>query len=151
MMVIAQPRIFMFMGRDGLLPPVLAKLHPKYCTPYISTVITGCGIAWLAAIFPLDVLGDVLSMGTLIALDAVCLGVLVPRHTQPDRPRTFRVPWAGFTCNAGVVSCLILLSTMSWYNWTLMVVWTIVGFAIYFGYGRRHSKLRLSAQGLRTP
>ena len=150
-MVIAQPRIFMIMGRDGLLPPVFAKLHPKYCTPYINTVITGCGIALLAAIFPLDVLGDLVSMGTLIAFVAVCLGVLVLRHTQPDRPRTFRVPWAWFTCSAGVISCLILLSTMSWYNWTLMVVWTIVGSAIYFGYGRRHSKLRLAMQGLRKP
>ncbi|MEO8459317.1 MAG: amino acid permease, partial [Dokdonella sp.] len=150
-MVIAQPRIFMIMGRDGLLPPVFAKIHPKYCTPHINTLITGCGIALLAAIFPLDVLGDLVSMGTLIAFVAVCLGVLILRRTQPQLPRTFRVPWATFTCTAGIVSCLILLSTMSWYNWTLMVVWTIVGFAIYFGYGRRHSKLHLKMLNSRKP
>ena len=81
-MIIAQPRIFMIMGRDGLLPPVFAKIHPKYCTPHINTVITGCGIALLAAIFPLDVLGDLVSMGTLIAFTAVCIGVLILRRTR---------------------------------------------------------------------
>jgi len=144
-MVIAQPRIFMIMGRDGLLPPVFAKIHPRYCTPHINTVITGCGIALLAAVFPLDVLGDLVSMGTLIAFCAVCIGVLVLRRTQPDAPRTFRVPWAPFICTAGVLSCLVLLSTMSWYNWTLMVIWTVIGFLIYAGYGYRHSKLRARA------
>jgi len=140
-MVIAQPRIFMIMGRDGMLPPVFARIHPKYCTPHINTLITGIGIAALAAVFPLDVLGDLVSMGTLIAFMAVCIGVIILRRTDPDRPRTFRVPWAPLTCTLGVLSCLVLISTMSWYNWTLMLVWTVIGFAIYFGYSHRHSKL----------
>jgi basic amino acid/polyamine antiporter, APA family len=141
-MIIAQPRIFMIMGRDGMLPPVFAKIHPKYCTPYINTVITGIGIALLAAIFPLDILGDLVSMGTLIAFVAVCIGVMILRKTQPDAPRTFRVPWAPVTCTLGVLSCLMLLYWENWYNWTLMIAWTVIGFAIYFGYGYRHSKLR---------
>ncbi|HEY0229800.1 MAG TPA: amino acid permease [Dokdonella sp.] len=141
-MVIAQPRIFMIMGRDGLLPPVFAKIHPRYCTPHINTVITGIGIAALAAVFPLDVLGDLVSMGTLIAFCAVCAGVWILRRTQPDAPRTFRVPWAPVTCTLGIASCLMLLSTMSWYNWTLLVIWTVIGMAIYAGYGYRNSKLR---------
>lgn len=141
-MIIAQPRIFMIMGHDGLLPPVFAKIHPRYCTPHINTVITGIGIALLAAVFPLDVLGDLVSMGTLIAFCAVCIGVLVLRRTRPELPRTFRVPWAPFVCTAGIASCLLLLSTMSWYNWTLLVVWTVIGLVIYFCYGFRHSKLR---------
>ena len=142
-MIIAQPRIFMIMGRDGLLPPVFAKIHPKYCTPHINTVITGCGIALLAAVFPLDVLGDLVSMGTLIAFVAVCIGVLVLRKTAPDLKRTFRVPWAPVTCTLGVLSCLFLLIFgENWYNWTMMLVWTVIGFAIYFGYGYKHSKLR---------
>ena len=141
-MIIAQPRIFMIMGRDGMLPPVFAKIHPKYRTPYINTVITGIGIAALAAVFPLDILGDLVSMGTLIAFCAVCIGVLVLRHTQPDLPRTFRVPVATLTCTLGVLSCLTLLYWENWYNWTLMGLWTVLGFAIYFGYGYRHSKLR---------
>lgn len=141
-MIIAQPRIFMIMGHDGLLPPVFAKIHPRYCTPHINTLITGIGIALLAAVFPLDVLGDLVSMGTLIAFCAVCIGVLVLRRTRPELPRTFRVPWAPLVCTAGIASCLLLLSTMSWYNWTLLVVWTVIGMLIYVGYGFRHSKLR---------
>jgi len=144
-MVIAQPRIFMIMGRDGMLPQVFAKIHPRYHTPHVNTVITGIGIAALAAVFPLDVLGDLVSMGTLIAFGAVCIGVMILRRTQPDAPRTFRVPWAPVTCTLGVLSCLLLISTMSWYNWTLMVAWTVIGFGIYFGYGHRHSKLREAA------
>ncbi len=140
-MIIGQPRIFMIMGRDGLLPPVFTRIHPKYRTPHINTVITGIGIAILAAIFPLDVLGDLTSMGTLIAFGAVCAGVLILRKTQPDLPRPFRIPFAPVICLAGVGSCLILLSTMSAHNWMLMVAWTLVGFAIYFLYGFRHSKL----------
>jgi APA family basic amino acid/polyamine antiporter len=141
-MVIAQPRIFMIMGRDGLLPPVFAKIHPKYHTPHINTVITGIGIAALAAVFPLDILGDLVSMGTLIAFVAVCAGVLILRKTRPDLPRTFRVPWAPVTCVLGVLSCLALLYWENWYQWLLLGVWTVIGMAIYFGYGRRHSHLR---------
>jgi basic amino acid/polyamine antiporter, APA family len=152
-MIIAQPRIFMIMGRDGLLPPVFAKIHPKYCTPYINTVITGLGIALLAAVFPLDVLGDLVSMGTLIAFVAVCIGVMILRRTRPDLPRTFRVPAATLTCTLGVLSCLfLLLFGENWYNWTMMGIWTLIGFAIYFGYGFRHSKLRAmpAAPGVRS-
>jgi APA family basic amino acid/polyamine antiporter len=141
-MIIAQPRIFMIMGRDGLLPPVFAKIHPRYRTPHINTVITGCGIALLAALFPLDVLGDLVSMGTLIAFIAVCAGVLILRRTRPDLPRTFRVPFAPVTCTLGVLSCLLLLAWENWYQWTLMGIWTLIGFTSYFGSGRRHSRLR---------
>ena len=141
-MLIAQPRIFMIMGRDGLLPPVFAKIHPKYRTPHINTLITGAGIALLAAVFPLDVLGDLVSMGTLIAFVAVCLGVMILRKTRPDLPRTFRVPFAPVTCTLGVLSCLLLLYFENWYQWLLLGIWTVLGFVIYFGYGYRRSKLR---------
>ncbi|MCH6484351.1 amino acid permease [Pseudoxanthomonas sp. LH2527] len=140
-MIIGQPRIFMIMGRDGLLPPVFTKIHPEYRTPHINTVITGIGIALLAALFPLDVLGELTSMGTLIAFASVCIGVLVLRRTQPDLPRPFRIPMAWLICTLGVLSCLALLSAMTAHNWMLMAVWTAVGFLIYFGYGYRHSRL----------
>jgi APA family basic amino acid/polyamine antiporter len=142
-MIIAQPRIFMIMGRDGLLPTVFARIHPRYHTPHINTVITGIGIAALAAVFPLDILGDLVSMGTLIAFVAVCLGVLILRRTRPDLPRTFRVPFAPLICTLGVLSCLFLLVFgENWYNWTLMGVWTLIGLGIYFGYGYRNSEVR---------
>ncbi len=145
-MIIAQPRIFMIMARDGMLPKVFARVHPRHRTPHINTLITGFGIALLAAIFPLDLLADLTSMGTLIAFAAVCAGVLILRYTQPDLPRTFRVPAAWFTCTAGVLSCSFLLSQMNWFNWTLMGVWTVFGLAIYFLYGYRNSLLRQRAR-----
>ncbi|MBD8900233.1 amino acid permease [Rhodanobacter sp. DHG33] len=141
-MIIAQPRIFMIMARDGLLPPVLERIHPRHRTPHINTIITGVGIAILAAVFPLDLLADLTSMGTLIAFVAVCAGVLILRYTAPELHRGFRVPWAWVICPAGVLSCLTLLGFMSWFNWMLMITWTVIGLAIYFGYGYRHSKLR---------
>lgn len=156
-MIIAQPRIFMIMAGDGLLPPVFTRIHPRYRTPHLNTLITGTGIALLAAVFPLDLLADLTSMGTLIAFVAVCAGVLILRYTAPDMPRLFRVPWAWGICTAGVLSCLILLGTMAWFNWTLMIVWTLIGLAIYFGYGIRHSRLhmqkasRISLNGNQSP
>ncbi len=140
-MIIAQPRIFMIMAGDGLLPPVFTRIHPRYRTPHINTLITGTGIALLAAVFPLDLLADLTSMGTLIAFVAVCAGVLILRYTSPELPRLFRVPAAWVICPAGVLCCLVLLCTMGWLNWTLMLVWTAIGLAIYFGYGLRHSRL----------
>jgi APA family basic amino acid/polyamine antiporter len=141
-MIIGQPRIFMIMGRDGLLPEVFTRIHPKHRTPHINTIITGIGIALLAALFPLDILGDLTSMGTLIAFSAVCAGVLILRRTRPELPRPFRIPFAPLICIAGIVSCFILLSTMTAHNWLLMLIWTAFGFAIYFAYGFRHSKNR---------
>ena len=146
-MIIGQPRIFMIMAKDGLLPPVFTKIHPEYRTPHINTVITGIGIAVLAAVFPLDVLGELTSMGTLIAFAAVCAGVLILRRTQPDLPRPFRIPAAWLICIAGILSCFALLSTMTAHNWFLMVVWTAIGFLVYFLYGYRHSKLRRGNSG----
>ncbi|MCD7099479.1 amino acid permease [Stenotrophomonas sp. MMGLT7] len=141
-MIIGQPRIFMIMANDGLLPPLFTRIHPKYRTPHINTVITGIGIALLAALFPLDVLGELTSMGTLIAFASVCAGVLVLRRTQPDLPRPFRIRGAWFVCLAGVASCMTLLSAMTLHNWMLMGLWTAGGLLLYFGYGYRHSRLR---------
>lgn len=141
-MIIGQPRIFMIMARDGLLPAMFTRIHPTHRTPHINTVITGIGIALLAALFPLDVLGELTSMGTLIAFAAVCAGVLILRRTQPDLPRPFRIRGVWYVCLAGIFSCLALLSAMTLHNWMLMLAWTAVGFAIYFLYGYRHSRLK---------
>jgi basic amino acid/polyamine antiporter, APA family len=145
-MIIAQPRIFMIMGRDGLMPKVFTTIHPKYRTPHINTVITGIGIAVLAAVFPLNVLGDLTSMGTLVAFCAVCGGVLILRRTAPDIPRTFRVPVAPVTCILGIVSCIFLLWSMGLHNWLLMGAWTVLGIVVYFAYSYRHSRLRASVR-----
>ena len=141
-MLMGQPRIFFAMSRDGLLPKFLGAAHPRYGTPHKATVLVAIIAAMLAAFFPLGVLGDLVSMGTLLAFATVCIGVLVLRRTRPDLPRAFKVPLAPVVCIGGALSCLALVGFMGWYNWALLGAWTVVGFAIYFGYGYHHSLLR---------
>jgi len=148
MSILGQPRIFMAMSRDGLLPPAMQKVHPKYRTPHIATIITGVIAAAVAGVFPLDVLGELISIGILLAFTAVCAGVLVLRRTQPDTPRPFRVPGAAFTCIAGVVVCLGMTLALPHDTWIRLLVWSLIGGAVYFGYGYKHSRLRReNAQG----
>jgi APA family basic amino acid/polyamine antiporter len=142
MSILGQPRIFMAMSRDGLLPPQLQQVHPRYHTPHVGTLITG-GIACLfAGVFPIDVLGELVSIGILLAFTAVCAGVLVLRYTMPEAARPFRVPFAPLTCTAGVAMCLGLTFFLPHDTWVRLLVWTGIGFAIYFAYGYRNSKLR---------
>ncbi|HEX9208555.1 MAG TPA: amino acid permease [Steroidobacteraceae bacterium] len=142
MSLLGQPRIFMAMSRDGLLPPAMQKVHPKYRTPHVATIVTGVIAAAFAGVFPLDVLGELISIGILLAFTAVCAGVLVLRRTQPDMPRTFRVPAAAFTCTAGVVVCLAMTLALPHNTWIRLAGWSAIGFALYFGYGYKHSRLR---------
>ena len=146
MSILGQPRIFMAMSRDGLLPPVLEKVHPKYRTPSVATLITGALAAIFAGVFPIDVLGELVSIGILLAFAAVCLGVLVLRRTMPETPRPFRVPFAPVTCMAGVLVCLGLTLALPRDTWIRLVVWTAIGFAIYFGYGYWNSRLRAQSR-----
>lgn len=144
-MLMAQPRIFYTMSRDGLLPKVFGKVHPKHQTPYVGTIVVGIAACLLAGLMPLSVLGELVSMGTLIAFATVCLGVLVLRRTRPELHRPFRVPFATIICPLGFLSCMFLFFQSFREHWHLFVAWTIIGMAIYFLYGRRHSKLNVSA------
>ncbi|HZX79244.1 amino acid permease [Lysobacter sp.] len=141
-MLMGQARIFFAMSRDGLMPKFLGAVHAKHHTPHKATMLVTLVALTLAAFFPLSVLGDLVSMGTLIAFATVCIGVLILRRTRPDLPRAFRVPFAPVICLLGAASCLALVGFMGWYNWALLALWTAVGFAIYFNYSYRHSKLR---------
>jgi APA family basic amino acid/polyamine antiporter len=142
MSILGQPRIFMAMSRDGLLPPQLQKVHPKHQTPHVGTIITGVIACFFAGVFPIDVLGELVSIGILLAFTAVCAGVLVLRYTMPEAPRAFRVPFAPVTCTAGVLMCLGLTLYLPHDTWIRLLVWTAVGFLIYFGYGYWNSRLR---------
>jgi APA family basic amino acid/polyamine antiporter len=142
MSILGQPRIFMAMSRDGLLPPQLQKVHPSHHTPHVGTLITVGIAAVFAGLFPIDILGELVSIGILLAFTAVCAGVLVLRRTMPDTPRPFRVPFAPLTCTAGVAMCLGLTLALPNDTWIRLLVWSAIGFAIYFGYGYRNSKLR---------
>ncbi|HET6632346.1 MAG TPA: amino acid permease [Rhodanobacteraceae bacterium] len=141
-MMIAQPRIFYSMSKDGLLPKVFAKVHPKYRTPHINTVITGVIAAVLAGFLPIDILAELTNIGTLLAFMTVCIAVPILRRTRPDLPRPFRTPWAPVTATLGAAGCLYLIYGLPLDTWVRLIIWTAVGVAIYFGYGYRHSRLR---------
>jgi len=140
--LLGQPRILLSMADDGLLPPFMSRCHPRFKTPHVSTIITGVFAALIAAVFPLDLLTDLISMGILLAFAVVCAGVLVLRYTRPDAPRPFRVPWAPVTCVLGTVVCLGMTYFLSGATWMRLVVWTALGMSIYAFYGFRHSRLR---------
>jgi APA family basic amino acid/polyamine antiporter len=146
MSILGQPRIFMAMARDGLLPPSMQKVHPTYQTPSVATVITGLLATFFAGIFPIDVLGELVSIGILLAFTAVCIGVLVLRRTMPEAPRPFRVPFAPVTCTAGVIVCLGLTLALPRDTWIRLVIWSLVGAAVYFLYGYWNSRLHKPAK-----
>jgi APA family basic amino acid/polyamine antiporter len=140
--LLGQPRILLSMADDGLLPPYMSRCHARFKTPHVSTVITGLFAAAIAAVFPLDLLADLISMGILLAFAVVCAGVLVLRYKRPDAPRPFRVPWAPVTCVLGPVVCLAMTAFLSGATWMRLVIWTAIGMSIYAFYGFRHSRLR---------
>lgn len=143
-MMLAQSRIFYAMAKDGLIPPAFSRIHAQFKTPHVATLVTGLVAAPIAGVFPIDLLGELVSIGTLLAFIVVCLGVLVLRHTRPDLPRPFKVPAIWFTSIAGIVFCGTMAYSLGTPTWIRLVVWAIIGFAIYFIYGYKHSKLRAS-------
>jgi APA family basic amino acid/polyamine antiporter len=134
-----QSRVFYGMARDGFLPPSFAAVHPRYRTPHRGTIITGAAAAILAALFPLDILADLVSIGTLLAFISVCGGILILRRTAPRAARPFRVPMAWFVAPAGIAVCGLMMFSLSNGTWIRLVVWTAIGLAIYFGYSIRHA------------
>lgn len=141
-MMLAQSRIFYSMSRDGLLPPAFRACHPEWKTPVFSTVLTGAGAGVIGGLFPLGILGELVSIGTLTAFITVCIGVLVLRVVKPEIPRPFRVPWPWFTCLGGVVFCGAMALGLPGDTWLRLAIWTAIGVAIYFLYGYRNSVLR---------
>jgi basic amino acid/polyamine antiporter, APA family len=139
-MLMGQPRIFT-MSRDGLLPPLFGKVHPKYRTPAASTMIVGIVAAVIAAFFPVALLSDLVSGGTLAAFATVCIGVLVLRSRSPELPRPFRTPWVPFVPVMGALATMALLATLPGLTWMLLGGWTAIGMAIYLFYGMGNSRL----------
>ncbi|HVX88174.1 MAG TPA: amino acid permease [Gemmatimonadales bacterium] len=137
-----QPRIFYSMARDGLLPPFIAKIHPKYRTPWVGTIITGLFVGGFAAVANIAEVVDLTNIGTLFAFILVSLGVIILRVKEPDRPRPFRVWGAPWTPILSIVSCLYLMLQLPGITWIRFGIWLGLGLIIYFAYGIRHSKLR---------
>ena len=141
-LILGQARILLAMSRDGLLPPALGRVHRTFRTPHVATAVTGVVAAAMAGLFPIGLLAELVSIGTLMAFILVCASVLVLRYTRPDVPRPFRVPMPWFTCLAGVFFCLLMALSLGIGTWLRLIVWMLIGICIYYFYGRHHSVLR---------
>jgi len=141
-LLMAQPRILYTMAHDGLLPAACSKVHPKFKTPYITTVLTGLFAGLVAGLFPIGLLGELVSIGTLFAFVIVCLGVLVLRYTQPEAHRPFRTPAAPVVCILGALSALSQMASLPYETWERLFIWMAIGMVVYFIYGRRHATLK---------
>jgi APA family basic amino acid/polyamine antiporter len=143
--LLGQSRVFFSMSRDGLLPPWAGATHPRFRTPWISSILTGLFVAAFAGTVPISILGQLVSIGTLLAFVIVCAAVLVLRKRRPDLERPFRTPLVPYVPIAGILVFLVLMVSLPLDTWIRLVVWLLIGFAVYFGYGIRHSRLRVDS------
>jgi APA family basic amino acid/polyamine antiporter len=134
-----QSRVFYSMARDGFLGKTFSAVHPRFHTPYIGTIIIGVAAGLAAALLPLDILADLVSIGTLLAFVAVCGGIMILRRTAPRARRPFRTPFVWFTAPAGIVICGVMMFSLSDATWVRLVLWTAIGLAIFFSYGIWHA------------
>ena len=145
-MLLGQSRVFFSMSKDGLLPKTFSAVHPKFRTPWISTLMVGTCVAFLAASLPINLLGDMVNIGTLLAFVIVCAGVWIIRRRNPNLQRPFRTPWVPFVPIMGIIISGYLMIVLPWETWLRLFVWLIIGLAIYFSYGRKHSRVQQMTQ-----
>ena len=143
-MLLGQSRVFYSMARDGLLPPFVSRVHPRFRTPWLTSIATGIGVAIFSAVFTVREAGSLCSIGTLLAFVIVSVGVLVLRVREPGLERRFATPWVWFVAPAGALSALALMSALPWPTWRRLIVWFVIGIVVYFSYGVRHSRLAQS-------
>jgi APA family basic amino acid/polyamine antiporter len=146
-MLLGQPRIFYAMSKDGLLPPMFSKVHPKFQTPYVSTIITGSVAAVIAGMFPIGLLGELVSIGTLLAFVIVSAGVLVMRYQSPNLHRPFRTPFVPVVPILAILICGYMMSGLPGDTWLRLIIWLALGLAVYFLYGRHNSRVGRMEKG----
>src|SRR6202008_3533740 len=134
---LGQPRIFFSMARDGLLPRAFARVHPRFHTPHVTTILTGVAVGVCAMFTSIDEMVDLTNIGTLFAFILVCVGILVLRKREPDRPRAFRTPWVPVIPVLGVLSCAYLMLGLPWITWVRFALWLAIGLVIYFLYSAK--------------
>jgi APA family basic amino acid/polyamine antiporter len=143
-MMLSQPRIFLAMARDGLLPTgFFGAVHPRFRTPWKATILTGVCVAAMGAFLPLRILAELVNIGTLLAFVIVCAAVLIMRRTHPEVRRPFRAPLGSIVPILGILSCLLLMFSLPVANWLRLAVWLVIGLIIYFSYGIRHSHITM--------
>src|SRR6266566_4221050 len=138
---LGQPRIFFSMARDGLLPRSFAKVHPRFRTPHVTTILTGVAVGVCAMLTSIDEMVNLTNIGTLFAFILVCIGILILRKREPNRPRLFKTPWSPVTPILGIASCVSLMLGLPWITWIRFALWLVVGMLVYFFYGFRRSRL----------
>jgi APA family basic amino acid/polyamine antiporter len=148
-LMLSAPRVFLAMARDGMVPrSFFADVHPRFRTPWRSTILIGAFVGLMTAFLPIDALLHLANIGTLFAFVVVCAAVLIMRRTNPDAERPFRAPLYPFVPILGILSCLLLMFSLPVENWYRLLIWMAIGFVIYFSYGYRHSELRKTGDAL---
>jgi len=141
-MLLGQSRVFYAMSRDGLLPPWAGRIHRRFRTPYVSSITVGLFVAVFAALIPIGILGELVSIGTLLAFVIVCAGVWMLRRSRPELPRPFRTPWVPLVPILGMGVSALLMASLPRGTWLRLIIWLAIGLLIYFTYSRRHSRVR---------
>jgi len=144
-MLLGQSRVFFSMSRDGLLPKIFSAVHPKFRTPWRSNLLFMGFVSLFSAFAPISIVGEMTSIGTLLAFVIVCFGIIVMRKTQPNLPRPFKTPWVPLVPVVGIIVNIGLMLGLGLSNWLRLIIWMIIGLVIYFTYSRYHSRLQLAS------